>query len=992
MTSKLKVRNDRYIPKAPLHDPQAVAKFVNNYLSFQSEVSAPLFNQIYCFKAFENPPIADRFMAFFNAIKKNTKYKGKVQLIMLDDSNDPILSKKLQDIAAHHNIQYEPTRNTYGTAFRLINRMRTKILNDSSHSDNEKLYYEWLCRAILTDKLKAPKYDSVVDATNAAFSPSIGGVHGVQNLGYLIAVYYAGKAGYRLKHTSVTINEDDQKYISYTSNKRRVDIESHDWLGERAAWFKDPKTFAITGRYSMHTGNPITMVCETLEICEKLIRLMDKKVNGNCILFDPESGKTSNISTRDAFLMLPDILQAAASRHPILGYRRKTGEIIGLFTKERHYKKTMDLDTVCKLDLGNVTLRGSIIREMNVPILGIPDYNLSTILKILAFRDLDVSYIDRAVRREEAITHHRVPRIHGGDVYGPSIREAFENEYAKEQIIVDKIINKNPDINSRIIETFDLNPNIKIKEFHRSFDINQVKLLKVRKLVLSIQQLLKAYELKGLDFYKINRLNIIKGFIRQFTKEKLDELRKRVTTLASDEEVLKATNNVTLYLDTYKIWRDFVDEVYKMGIEDSIKEITSKSSKVVVGILHGQLAHSGRPLEIASKLTHKGLSVDIEMGNSGRKIADFERIFASNKQINFESNDLYYFHPGEVIKGIQTTKDLAANIVKIAYILKEGNSHIVLSDHNVPLSIAARLMNIPTVSITNSSGFCFLSKDLIKDLGSLGESALNSFGLKLEPKLQKVYVDAYRSIYHKIPLYIPNWVELLEEGDLTLISDCPAFTLSEKGGFYKLKKFLPENAYLVGSIQPEELINSSVDKSVWNETMFTVNNQLKSGKKIIFGSFGSIKDPKIFNALIQLSLNNTDSFVVVTTSDVVLATEIPSNMLTIPFAILSDIVPLSDVLICQGGSGTIYPFIKYGRSPIITLPINADQIFNSLLVKNHKFGNYIYYEDLTDENLNKVITQSINGTNFDINALNSIKDLISLDGANTAANLIKSLF
>lgn len=88
------------------------------------------------------------------------------------------------------------------------------------------------------------------------------------------------------------------------------------------------------------------MVRDTLEICSKILAEKNSDKAEKYNLFDSETDEITQVDTEEAYELLPKVLAAAASRQPIMG----------LWTKERHYKpERMDVETATKLDLGNVT-------------------------------------------------------------------------------------------------------------------------------------------------------------------------------------------------------------------------------------------------------------------------------------------------------------------------------------------------------------------------------------------------------------------------------------------------------------------------------------------------------------------------------------------------------------------------------------------------------------------------------------------------------------
>jgi hypothetical protein len=210
--------------------------------------------------------------------------------------------------------------------------------------------------------MQTPLADDLDDFEFQNPNAELGGIAGTQNFGYLVAAYEAGKRGVPLNETTFTINEDDQRYLTLATNSVRDNLaadapntitEIPDLLAERAAWFKDPETLATTGRYTGHTGNPISLVRDTLELGGKIMHETNKGESSTYDIFDPETGDFRKVSTEEAYQLLPKILRAAAQRQLIAA----------LWTKERHYRENMDWEEASKLDLGNITLTGESVKK-----------------------------------------------------------------------------------------------------------------------------------------------------------------------------------------------------------------------------------------------------------------------------------------------------------------------------------------------------------------------------------------------------------------------------------------------------------------------------------------------------------------------------------------------------------------------------------------------------------------------------------------------------
>ena len=129
-----------------------------------------------------------------------------------------------------------------------------------------------------------------------------------------------------------------------------------------------------------------------------------------------------------------------------------------------------------------------------------------------------------------------------------------------------------------------------------------------------------------------------------------------------------------------------------------------KEKNIHVGYLPTQLAHSGRPIEVATELANHGIHVNMLGQTQG--FHQFDRSVRDRLHPNFiytDSPDLE-FNPRQIKESESIPQDLVDKVVRLAEQLQQQNPTCVLSDHVVPLNIAARIIQEPNlISITNTS-------------------------------------------------------------------------------------------------------------------------------------------------------------------------------------------------------------------------------------------------------------------------------------------------
>lgn len=240
-----------------MHEPQKIEGFVDKILEATGEKPRAIKAQLVGIKTLQNPGLSDRFLQDFKQAADKSSFSGEIIPFVLDDSWDSEPAESIQQVAKENGVPYYRVRDPGGFANELLQRFEEGVKTDQSLSPARKRYTLWLARAALKDRLQAPLTETIDDLPKSADALNqIGGIAGTQNFGYLAAAYESGKRGFSPEEITITINEDDQRYLTLARTPEgKIIRQKHDFFAERAAWVKDPKTRAITGRYTCHTGN-----------------------------------------------------------------------------------------------------------------------------------------------------------------------------------------------------------------------------------------------------------------------------------------------------------------------------------------------------------------------------------------------------------------------------------------------------------------------------------------------------------------------------------------------------------------------------------------------------------------------------------------------------------------------------------------------------------------------------------------------------------------
>ena len=205
-------------------------------------------------------------------------------------------------------------------------------------------------------------------------------------------------------------------------------------------------------------------------------------------------------------------------------------------------------------------------------------------------------------------------------------------------------------------------------------------------------------------------------------------------------------------------------------------------------------------------------------------------------------------------------------------------------------------------------------------------------------------------------------------GDFNIITDIPE---------YGPTKNLPKNYHYIGPIIWEPKIESPD----WLE-------KLDPNKTTLYFTMGSTGNPHFFEQAVE-SFGNTDYQCVMTTAGLIELSNIPENFFVVNYAPGSKIMEKCDLVICQGGNGTIYQALQNGV-PIIGIPTMHDQEFNLDQVEKLSVGIKLSELKFKPKDLIEAVKHILNREQFKANALKFKKILGEYDAPRTGAELISS--
>ena len=325
-------------------------------------------------------------------------------------------------------------------------------------------------------------------------------------------------------------------------------------------------------------------------------------------------------------------------------------------------------------------------------------------------------------------------------------------------------------------------------------------------------------------------------------------------------------------------------------------------------------------------------------------------------------------------------------------ILKRERPDIVLSDFRPSMAAAARITKTPHVSVLNATWTPFLDQEKVRliwpghtrfgpAIGRLAR-ALSGPDLMRFRSLDWIFHAVFqRMLVHGASPFnelqaahgVPRSPDLYHYwlGDLTLVPDYPSFM--------PMRNDTPASVKMIGPL-------------VWQSQNFAEIDKLASildrSRPTIYATVGSTGDPRVFPLMIDAA-NRKNWNLIITQAG--LAKIPPSkNVFVYDFLPGESVMRVSDVTICQGGSGTINQAIA-ASCPFVGVACNVDQEWNLDRASRLGIARVFYGEEVNPKKLVQAI-EAILAQNDTYRARFSIfdDDKRKYLGAKTAVDAIEA--
>lgn len=340
----------------------------------------------------------------------------------------------------------------------------------------------------------------------------------------------------------------------------------------------------------------------------------------------------------------------------------------------------------------------------------------------------------------------------------------------------------------------------------------------------------------------------------------------------------------------------------------------SPRTKTILAVPDGNaLAHTTRTVQVASELRKLGYRV--QFATDGKYVPLIRAAgFACEPHLTLDPKSvLNICREGRT--NYYTEEFLHRCVEADCALFDRVKPDLVLSDFRFSVSTSAEVAKVPHAVILNSLWTNYFSgrltapentvfsrifgKTLVSLLSPYLTKLVKSWVLKFDNRAHNRVRRAYG---------LKKRTDLLDliAGDLNLLADIPAFGPT---------KNLPERFVYVGPIvwQPE------IAEPDWF-------GKLDPERPAIYISMGSTGDPRMFEEVVRV-FGDTPYQCMITTAGLAKMESLPSNIHVVEFAPGEKLMAKADLVICQGGNGTVYQALRSGV-PILGYPTMHDQHFN----------------------------------------------------------------
>lgn len=358
-----------------------------------------------------------------------------------------------------------------------------------------------------------------------------------------------------------------------------------------------------------------------------------------------------------------------------------------------------------------------------------------------------------------------------------------------------------------------------------------------------------------------------------------------------------------------------------------------------------------RPLVLAGRLNPESYRYYIAASKDFQSIAGENYIQIPSigvKEFNDKSNK-------KMGKNLYTSRILEVYIKAETKIIQSLKPDLVVGDMRISLGISSRLCHVPYISILNAYwspyGRIRMSMPEVAAVRFLPACIKEKLLNRILPIMNENMISGYNRLCSKNGMeQIHTIGEMYANGDYNMYVDVPSlFELENR----------PENHLFIGPLI--DFMDQKLPKRI---------QQIDFKKKVIYCSLGSTGDRKKLKKL-ESVLETMDVTVIFVTAGRIMEKELPGTFHVFDYLPVTKIMDKIDLVICNGGSGTLYQAYAFGK-PVLAFPTNMDQLLACEPLGGKKLGKVLNYKDLKKRKIKASIEELLYSPEYDKN-LSKIK-------------------
>jgi len=361
---------------------------------------------------------------------------------------------------------------------------------------------------------------------------------------------------------------------------------------------------------------------------------------------------------------------------------------------------------------------------------------------------------------------------------------------------------------------------------------------------------------------------------------------------------------------------------------------------------HGEvLAHTTRALTIAEELRARGANVTFAMRGDKTALVQAAGFPVRDSGSVPLKDVLRRLRRGttRLCSDSQAVESVNADVEMLGH----ERPDIVLSDFRPSMAAAARITKTPHVSVLNATWTPYLDHDQVRLIWPVHTRFGSVWGMLARalagPDLMRFrFLDSlFQAIFRQMLVYGVAPYDKIQAahgvarsgdlyhywlGDLTLVPDYPSFM--------PLRADAPHSVKMTGPLVWQSGRSTEVE---------TLASQLDRSRPTIYATVGSTGDPGLFPMMIEAATRKNWNLIITKAGLADLSSS--GNVFVYDFLPGEAVMKMSDVTICQGGSGTINQAIA-ASCPFVGVACNIDQEWNLDRASRLGLAKVFYREDV----------------------------------------------